>query len=232
MTTADARLVKYALHPDCSTVEADILGHDVTYKLGAPGRHVVHNSLAVLGRGGAGRRRSGARGAGACRARPAQGPRQRASSLNLPGGEALADRRKLQRQSGLDARRARAARPRARSARMAAVSRSSATCSNLGRRARRCTPALPEPVNANGIDLVFCCGPLMRSLVAGPSLRAAAAAMRMTPRRSKRRSCRRSVPATPSWSRGRSARAWGPSSRRSNGSTLGIGRREDAHAQG
>ena len=40
--------IKYALHPDCSTVQADILGHDVTYKLGAPGRHVVLNSLAVL----------------------------------------------------------------------------------------------------------------------------------------------------------------------------------------
>ena len=45
---ADARLIKSALRPDCSTVQARILGTDVTYKLGAPGRHVVHNSLAVL----------------------------------------------------------------------------------------------------------------------------------------------------------------------------------------
>ncbi len=45
---ADARLIKASLHPDCSTVQARILGTDVTYKLGAPGRHVVHNSLAVL----------------------------------------------------------------------------------------------------------------------------------------------------------------------------------------
>jgi UDP-N-acetylmuramoyl-tripeptide--D-alanyl-D-alanine ligase len=29
-------------------VHADILGHEVTYKLGAPGRHLVMNSLAVL----------------------------------------------------------------------------------------------------------------------------------------------------------------------------------------
>src|SRR5699024_2332099 len=35
----DARLVKFALQPDSSTVEADILGERVTYKLGAPGRH-------------------------------------------------------------------------------------------------------------------------------------------------------------------------------------------------
>src|ERR1700730_6046740 len=45
---ADARLIKSSLHHDCSTVQARILGADLTYKLGAPGRHLVHNSLAVL----------------------------------------------------------------------------------------------------------------------------------------------------------------------------------------
>src|ERR1700731_144742 len=45
---ADARLIKSSLHPDCSTVQARILGADLTYKLGAPGRHLVQNSLAVL----------------------------------------------------------------------------------------------------------------------------------------------------------------------------------------
>src|SRR3954471_22004487 len=45
---ADARLIKCSLHPDCSTVQARILGTEVTYKLGAPGHHVVLNSLAVL----------------------------------------------------------------------------------------------------------------------------------------------------------------------------------------
>ena len=45
---ADARLIKFALQPDSSTVQARILGADVTYKLGAPGRHIVLNSLAVL----------------------------------------------------------------------------------------------------------------------------------------------------------------------------------------
>src|SRR5262249_49092384 len=43
---ADARLIKFALQLESSTVQAHILGHDVTYKLGAPGRHVVLNSLA------------------------------------------------------------------------------------------------------------------------------------------------------------------------------------------
>ena len=45
---ANARLIKVALQADSSTVQANILGVDVTYKLGAPGRHVVSNSLAVL----------------------------------------------------------------------------------------------------------------------------------------------------------------------------------------
>ena len=45
---ADARLLKCALQPEGSTVEASILGDRVTYKLGAPGRHLVMNSLAVL----------------------------------------------------------------------------------------------------------------------------------------------------------------------------------------
>jgi len=45
---ADARLSKVALQPDCSVVTASILGTELTYKLGAPGRHIVQNSLAVL----------------------------------------------------------------------------------------------------------------------------------------------------------------------------------------
>ncbi len=45
---SDARLIDVALHAACSAVHADILGHDVTYKLGMPGRHMAINSLAVL----------------------------------------------------------------------------------------------------------------------------------------------------------------------------------------
>src|ERR1700731_1640880 len=45
---SDARLIDVSLHPACSAVHADILGHEVTYKLGMPGRHVAVNSLAIL----------------------------------------------------------------------------------------------------------------------------------------------------------------------------------------
>jgi UDP-N-acetylmuramoyl-tripeptide--D-alanyl-D-alanine ligase len=45
---AEARLEVAKLKPECSCVSAEILGEKVTYKLGAPGRHLVQNSLAVL----------------------------------------------------------------------------------------------------------------------------------------------------------------------------------------
>ena len=45
---ADARMIKTVLHGSCSCVQASVLGDEITYKLGAPGRHFVDNSLAVL----------------------------------------------------------------------------------------------------------------------------------------------------------------------------------------
>lgn len=45
---SDIMLKRVNLHDTCSCVTADVRGQEVTYKLGAPGRHVVLNSLAVL----------------------------------------------------------------------------------------------------------------------------------------------------------------------------------------
>jgi UDP-N-acetylmuramoyl-tripeptide--D-alanyl-D-alanine ligase len=45
---AEARLVSVELYPDGSQVATDILGERISYWLGAPGRHLVQNSLAVL----------------------------------------------------------------------------------------------------------------------------------------------------------------------------------------
>ena len=45
---AVARLEKVVLKPECSCVSASILGEEMSYKVGAPGRHLVQNSLAVL----------------------------------------------------------------------------------------------------------------------------------------------------------------------------------------
>jgi UDP-N-acetylmuramoyl-tripeptide--D-alanyl-D-alanine ligase len=45
---AEARLKLVKLKPECSCVSAVILGEEISYKLAAPGRHLVQNSLAVL----------------------------------------------------------------------------------------------------------------------------------------------------------------------------------------
>lgn len=44
----DAEVMQVALLPDCSTVDAKISGQQLTYKVGAPGEHLVINSLGVL----------------------------------------------------------------------------------------------------------------------------------------------------------------------------------------
>ncbi len=45
---ADVRLVSLALHTDHSEVGADLAGTAIRYRVGAPGRHLIMNSLAVL----------------------------------------------------------------------------------------------------------------------------------------------------------------------------------------
>ena len=108
---ADARLLKCALQPDRSTVEASILGTDVTYKVGAPGRHLVLNSLAVL----AAVSLVGADLALAALAlaelQPATGRGAR-MTLELLGGSALLIDESYKCQPGIDARSAGFARPR------------------------------------------------------------------------------------------------------------------------
>ena len=53
----------------CSAVHANILGHDITYKLGMPGRHMAMNSLAVLAAASLAGADLALRGAGAVAAR-------------------------------------------------------------------------------------------------------------------------------------------------------------------
>ena len=46
--STEVRLMNVALHETCSCVTASMFGETVSYRLGAPGRHLVINSLAVL----------------------------------------------------------------------------------------------------------------------------------------------------------------------------------------
>ncbi len=45
---ADAKLLMYSVLSDRSAVTASVTGTDIAYSLGAPGKHLVQNSLAVL----------------------------------------------------------------------------------------------------------------------------------------------------------------------------------------
>jgi UDP-N-acetylmuramoyl-tripeptide--D-alanyl-D-alanine ligase len=159
---ADARLIKVALQPDCSTVQAKILGQDVTYKLGAPGRHLVLNSLAVL----AAAALTGADLALAALAlaevKPAAGRGARAT-LEVAGGTALL----IDESYNANPASMRAALALLGQAALGPRGRRIAVLGDmleLGAEGAELHRALAKPVVASGIDLVFCCGPLMGSL--------------------------------------------------------------------
>jgi UDP-N-acetylmuramoyl-tripeptide--D-alanyl-D-alanine ligase len=161
-TGADARLLKCSLQPDGSTVAARILGTDVTYKVGAPGRHLVLNSLAVL----AAASLVGADLALAALAlaqwQPASGRGARVT-LELPGGSALL----IDESYNANPASMRAALALLGQAEMGARGRRIAVLGDmleLGARGADLHSELAPAVPANGIDLVFCCGPLMRAL--------------------------------------------------------------------
>jgi UDP-N-acetylmuramoyl-tripeptide--D-alanyl-D-alanine ligase len=159
---ADAHLVKAALHDDGSTMQARILGVEVTYNLGAPGRHLVHNSLAVL----AAVALVGADLALAALAlaelKPAAGRGSRIT-LDLPGGAVLL----IDESYNANPASMRAALALLGQAPIGLRGRRIAVLGDmleLGTRATKLHRDLVEPVLANAVDLVFCCGPLMREL--------------------------------------------------------------------
>jgi UDP-N-acetylmuramoyl-tripeptide--D-alanyl-D-alanine ligase len=159
---ADARLIEAAFKADCSTVRANILGADVTYKLGAPGRHVVLNSLAVLAAAslvGA----DLALCALALVSLSAPVGRGRRATLTVPGGTAaLIDESYNANPASMRAALALLGQtPVGRSGRRIAVL---GDMLELGARGAELHRDLVEPVVANAVDLVFCAGPLMHAL--------------------------------------------------------------------
>ncbi len=159
---AEARLRKYALHPDCSTVEANILGQPVTYKIGAPGRHLVINSLAVL-------TAASLLGADLARAAialaqqtPAAGRGARIT-LELPGGRALV----IDESYNANPTSMRAALALLGQAPLAPSGRRIAVLGDmleLGPTSEDLHRGLIDAICQNGIDLVYCAGPLMAAL--------------------------------------------------------------------
>jgi UDP-N-acetylmuramoyl-tripeptide--D-alanyl-D-alanine ligase len=158
---ADARLMKCSLQSDTSTVQARIFGTDVTYKLGAPGRHLVLNSLAVL----AAAVLAGADLALAALAlvdlQPASGRGARLS-LDMPGGKALL----IDESYNANPASMRAALALLSHANVGPLGRRIAVLGDmleLGPRGAELHRELAMAVLAHDVDLVFCCGPLMHA---------------------------------------------------------------------
>jgi len=159
---ADARLIKSSLHPDCSTVQARILGADVTYKLGAPGRHVVHNSLAVLAAAVLAGADLALAALALAQLQPATGRGSRITLDTRDGAALLIDESYNANPASM-----RAALALLGQAEIGTNGRRIAVLGDmleLGAPGAELHRQMLEPVKAHGIDLVFCCGPLMRAL--------------------------------------------------------------------
>jgi UDP-N-acetylmuramoyl-tripeptide--D-alanyl-D-alanine ligase len=159
---ADARLLRAALQAEGSTVEARILEHAITYKLGAPGRHVVLNSLAVLAAAALAGADFALCALALAELRPPAGRGARVT-LRVPGGSALLIDESYN------------ANPASMAAAIALLGQTP-----VGRRGRRIAVlgdmlelgppgpelhrALTAPLAQAKVDLVFCSGPLMRAL--------------------------------------------------------------------
>lgn len=159
---ADVRLLGCALKPDVSTANASVMGRAVTYKLGSPGKHIVLNSLAVL---------AAAEALGADLALAAlaladltppsgRGARQ---VLHAPAGPfTLIDESYNGNPASMRAAIENLGRmPVAGRGRRIAVL---GDMLELGETAPELHKGLADAVTGNGIDLVFACGPLMRTL--------------------------------------------------------------------
>ncbi|HZR89539.1 MAG TPA: UDP-N-acetylmuramoylalanyl-D-glutamyl-2,6-diaminopimelate--D-alanyl-D-alanine ligase [Bradyrhizobium sp.] len=159
---ADARLIDLALHATCSAVHANILGSDVTYKLGMPGRHMAMNSLAVLAASSLAGADLALAALSLSSLKPAAGRGVR-RALDLRNGEATLIDESYN------------ANPASMTAALNVLGQA-----EIGPRGRRIAilgdmlelgPAGPDlhrgladAVQAANIDLVYCCGPLMRNL--------------------------------------------------------------------
>jgi UDP-N-acetylmuramoyl-tripeptide--D-alanyl-D-alanine ligase len=159
---ADARLLDVSLHAACSAVHADILGQDITYKLGMPGRHMAMNSLAVLAAASLAGADLALAALSLSQIEPAAGRGVR-RVLEVASGEATLIDESYN------------ANPASMAAALNVLGR--ATVGPHGRRIAvlgdmlelgPTSPALhrglADAIKANHIDLVYCCGPLMRNL--------------------------------------------------------------------
>ena len=159
---SDARLIDLSLQATTSAVHANVLGHDVTYKLGMPGRHMAMNSLAVLAAASLVGADLAIAALTLSKLAPAAGRGAR-RALDIGTGEAtLIDEsynaNPASMQAALNVLGQAAIGGRGR--RIAVLG----DMLELGSTGPALHESLAEVVTTNNIDLVFCCGPLMRNL--------------------------------------------------------------------
>jgi UDP-N-acetylmuramoyl-tripeptide--D-alanyl-D-alanine ligase len=159
---SDARLLDVSLHAACSAVHANILGHDVTYKLGMPGRHMAMNSLAVLAAASLAGADLALAALALSQIEPAAGRGVR-RALEVASGEATLIDESYN------------ANPASMAAALNVLGRASVgphgrriavlgDMLELGPTGPELHRGLVDAIKANHVDLVYCCGPLMRNL--------------------------------------------------------------------
>jgi UDP-N-acetylmuramoyl-tripeptide--D-alanyl-D-alanine ligase len=159
---ADARMLRVSLHADFSTVEANILGSLVNYKLGAPGRHLAMNSLAVLAAVSLAGADLALAGLALANWKPPAGRGARVT-LSVPGGDILV----IDESYNANPASMRAALALLGQAQIGPQGRRIAVLGDmleLGEAGQRLHAELSGPAEETGVDLVYCAGPLMRSL--------------------------------------------------------------------
>src|SRR6202023_3229148 len=159
---SDARLLDISLHAACSAVHADILGHEVTYKLGMPGRHVAMNSLAVLAASSLAGADLALAALSLSQIEPAAGRGAR-RALEVANGEATL----IDESYNANPASMAAALNVLGQAAVGAHGRRIAVLGDmleLGPTSAALHRGLANAIKANQIDLVYCCGPLMRNL--------------------------------------------------------------------
>jgi UDP-N-acetylmuramoyl-tripeptide--D-alanyl-D-alanine ligase len=159
---ADARLLDVSLHATCSAVHANILGHEVTYKLGMPGRHMAMNSLAVLAVASLAGADLALAALSLSQIEPPAGRGARRVLELVDGEAALIDEsynaNPASMAAALNVLGQAAIGPHGR--RIAVLG----DMLELGPTGPALHRGLADAVRANQIDLVYCCGPLMRNL--------------------------------------------------------------------
>lgn len=159
---AEVRLIDARLGPSASTVQVQLGGRALTYRIGTPGRHWVMNSLAVLAAVDALGAEVGAAAGALAQLTPLQG-RGRRHRLTWGKGEIelIDDSYNASPVSMRAAFEVLAASEIGTGGRRVVVL---GDMLELGREAPRLHAELAAALVAAGVDLVFTCGPLMRHL--------------------------------------------------------------------